>query len=56
MATKEGPPGVEVWVLIGLPFLAFVGGLLAIDFVPEWRANHFSVEGRCVLLDKRLVE
>jgi hypothetical protein len=56
MSTKSGPPGVEVWVLIGLPFLAFVGGLLALDFVPEGRANYFYVEGRCVVLDKRLVE
>jgi hypothetical protein len=56
MPTKSGPSGVEVWVLIGLPFLAAVGGLLALDFVPEWRANHCYVEGRCVLLAKRLVE
>jgi hypothetical protein len=51
MSTKSGPPGAPVWVLIGPPFLVFVGGLLALDFVPEWRANHFYVEGRCVLLD-----
>jgi hypothetical protein len=45
-----------VWLIIGLPFLIFVGGLLSLDFVPEWRANHLYVEGRCVLLNKRLVE
>jgi hypothetical protein len=56
MATKPGPPGVEVWLLIALPCLVFLGGLMSLDFVPEWRANHFYVEGRCVLLDKRLVE
>jgi hypothetical protein len=42
--------------LFGLFFLLLVGGPLALSLLPEWRANHFSVEGRCVVLDKRVAE
>src|SRR5437870_3951779 len=44
-----------------LPFLfalllTLVGGLLAINLLPEWRANHVYVPTRCVVSDKRVVE
>jgi hypothetical protein len=57
MTTESGTPRHD-WSgpLAGLFLLTLVGGLLALDFLPEWRANHFYVEGRCVLLDKRLAE
>jgi hypothetical protein len=36
--------------------LTVVGALLSVTLLPEWRANHTYVEGRCVVLDKRVVE
>jgi hypothetical protein len=41
---------------LGVFLLALVGGLLALEVVPDLRARLLYVEGRCVLLDKRLVE
>jgi hypothetical protein len=56
MTSKSGTPRGEGALPLGL-FLFFVVGWSAIFLVlPEWRANHLYVEGRCVLLDKRLVE
>jgi hypothetical protein len=43
-------------LLLGLFLLTLVGGLLAINVLPEWRANHDYVAARCVVLDKRVVE
>ena len=54
------PPGCGVLffgVFFGLFILFGVGGLAGMVFgmlVPEWRANHRFVEGRCVVLAKRL--
>jgi hypothetical protein len=44
------------WPILGVFLLAVVGGLLALEVVPDLRARLFYVEGRCVVLDRRLVE
>ena len=57
MTTGAGEPrGDEIALFTGLMALVGVGMLLALDFVPEWRTNHTYVEGRCLVLDKRLGE
>jgi hypothetical protein len=57
MTTQSGTPREDgAWPILGLFLLAALGAFLALDFLPEWRAKHFYVEGRCVLLDKRVVE
>jgi len=57
MTSKSGPPRDDLSLpLAGLFLLTLVGGLLAIHLVREGRANLFYVEGRCVLLDKRVHE
>jgi hypothetical protein len=38
-----------------MPFLMVVM-LVSLHVLPQWRANHYYVEGRCELLDKRLIE
>ena len=50
------PREKQTALLLGLVFLPFVVMLLALDFVPEWWAHQTYVEGRCVVLDKRIVE
>ncbi|HZY90590.1 MAG TPA: DUF3592 domain-containing protein [Gemmataceae bacterium] len=52
------PPGCGI-LFFAVFFLFGVGGLAGMVFgmvVPEWRANHRFVEGRCVVLAKRLGE
>jgi hypothetical protein len=57
MTAKSGNPRDDLSLpLIGMFCLILVGGLLVLDFVPELWAMLSYVEGRCVLLDKRLVE
>jgi hypothetical protein len=57
MTGKSGMPCDDLSLpLAGLFVLTLVGGLLAIRLVREVRANFCYVEGRCVLLDKRLFE
>jgi hypothetical protein len=56
MATQSGTSRGDGLLLSGL-FLLAVVGCLAYGLVrPEWRANVVYVEGRCVVLDKRLIE
>jgi hypothetical protein len=57
MSANSTSPRVD-WSLplFGLFSLALVGGMLALNLRPEWRANHAYVEEQCVVLDKRLVE
>jgi hypothetical protein len=53
---KRMPPGCGV-LFFGVFVLFGVGGLAGMVFgmiVPAWRVNHRFVEGRCVVLDKRL--
>jgi hypothetical protein len=57
MTTGAGEPrGDKIALFAGLMALVGVGMLLALDFVPEWRTNYTYVEGRCLVLDKRLGE
>lgn len=57
MASASTTPRDDWAPLAGLIMcLVLFGGMLAIIFVPEWRVTHSYVEGRCVVLDKRLVE
>jgi hypothetical protein len=44
------------WPILGLFLLAIVGVFFILDVLPESRAQLFYVEGRCVLLGKRLRE
>jgi hypothetical protein len=57
VARESGTPQAD-WALpiFGVIGLAIVGAFLGLDFVPDWWANNFYTEGRCVLLDKRVVE
>jgi len=43
-------------LVLGLVFLPLVVILLGLDFVPQWWARQVYVEGRCVVLDERIVE
>jgi hypothetical protein len=57
MTARSGAPRDDLsWPILGVFLLAVVGGLLALEVVPDLRTRLFYVEGRCVLLDKRLVE
>ena len=57
MTTKSGNPRDDLSLpLFGMFCLILLGTPLVLDFVPELWALFSYVEGRCVLLDKRLVE
>jgi hypothetical protein len=57
MTTRSRTPRDDLsWPILGVFLLALVGGFLALEGVPNLRARLFYVEGRCVLLDKRLIE
>src|SRR5262245_15073960 len=57
MTTKSGTPRDDWSIPILLLFLLpAVGGGLALTLPRELRANLVYVEGRCVVLDKRVVE
>ncbi len=56
MASASGKPRDDALLPVGLVLLGLVGLAASYFVLPEWRANHCFVEGRCVLLDKRLVE
>jgi hypothetical protein len=49
------PRNDPAWPVLGFVLL-LVGAILALDALPELWALCFYVEGRCELLDKRLVE
>ena len=57
MATDTTPKRDD-WslMLIGMFLLTLVGGLLCLQMGRELVANIFYVEGRCVVLDKRVAE
>jgi hypothetical protein len=57
MATESGTRRDDLSLpLAGLFCLTLVGGVLTLSFLPESRVILFYVEGRCVLLNKRVAE